>query len=496
MLAMAWCACVAPRRALEPRSAAAPDASRMSTKILRVTSDLLPKVVLTGTEPERRSLEERMQRMHVPGVSIAVADQGRIAWARGYGIADTEKQTPVTLRTLFEAGSIWKAINATLALRLVDRKRLALDVDVNNYLRAWKVPENDYTREAKVTLRRLLSHTAGFNSTEYASSQTIPANATLIDLLEGRFSAGGRAVRVESVPGSETRYSNGGALVAQLALEDVTGEPLDQLAKELVFDPLRMEDTTYQQPLPPDWEARTAAAHDAAGQRYAGRHVESLPMTHLWTTPSDLLRWAMGVAAAYTGQSEFLSHDMAQQMLTPVLEGEPFALGTFVWGTGDDLSFWHGGRVEGAAAEVVYRPARRQGAAVMVNGDAGAYLSPSLLQAIGREYGWPGSMPQELDFKPTPPELVREAAGTYVARYPKRIELTLRQEGESLFVECFKLAVRSRAALMGANQFITLEEGLPLELERDETGRTHDVKLHGFVFTRMENDTSAVQRRP
>jgi CubicO group peptidase (beta-lactamase class C family) len=431
--------------------------------------------------------------MHVPGVSIAVADQGRIAWARSYGVADTELNRPVTAQTLFEAGSIWKAINATLALRLVDRRQLALDTNVNHYLRTWKVPGSDYTREEKVTLRRLLSHTAGFNATDYVSAKAEASVATLADLLEGRFSAGGRRARVEHVPGAEAHYSNGGALVAQLVLQDVTGEPLDQLAKRYVFDPLGMADTTYRRPLQSSWEARTAAAHDAAGHRYAGRYTEPLPLTHLWTTPSDLLRWAIGVAAAYEGRTDFLSQDAARQMLTPVLEGQPFALGVFVWGTGDDLSFYHGGRTEGAAAEVKYNPARGQGAAVMVNGDAGAYLSSSLLAAIGREYGWPGSDPQQVDFGATPPDVLREAIGTYITQYPLRAELRLSSADDSLIVECFKLAIRSRAVLVRQDQFVTVEEALPVMLKRNGDGRTRTVDVGGWVFTRLDDEMDAAQ---
>jgi hypothetical protein len=170
-------------------------------------------------------------------------------------------------------------------------------------------------------------------------------------------------------------------------------------------------------------------------------------------------------------------------------------LGTFVWGTGDDLTFYHGGRTEGAAAEVMYNSARGQGAAVMVNGDAGAYLSSSLLRAVGREYGWGGSEGQPIDFGPIPSDALREAIGTYTTQYPLHAELRLRSEDGSLIIECFKLAIRSRAVLVAKDQLITVEEALPVKLERSDDGRTRSVDVGGWMFTRQDDAMDAAQEQ-
>ena len=102
-----------------------------------------------------------MDHYDVPGVSIAVIDNGEIKWAKGYGIANTIEGQEVLTKTLFQAGSISKPLAALSVLKLKEDGKIELDEDVNNYLIDWKIPENDFTKDEKVTLRRLLTHSAG-----------------------------------------------------------------------------------------------------------------------------------------------------------------------------------------------------------------------------------------------------------------------------------------------------------------------------------------------
>lgn len=120
----------------------------------------MPPVLING-EHKAYSIQERLAFYKIPGVSIAVINDFQIEWAKGYGYRDKEQKLPVDRSTLFEAGSISKPVAAVGALQLVEQKKLALDEDVNQKLRSWKVPENTFTAQQKVTLRRLLSHSAG-----------------------------------------------------------------------------------------------------------------------------------------------------------------------------------------------------------------------------------------------------------------------------------------------------------------------------------------------
>ena len=124
---------------------------------------LLPAVVVDG-QRAGKSIAERMRYHRVPGVSVAVIDGGRLAWAKGYGTTVAGGSVPVTPATLFQAASATKPVTAMGALILVAQGKLALDEDVNLRLRSWRVPASPLTREHKVTLRRLASHSAGLTA--------------------------------------------------------------------------------------------------------------------------------------------------------------------------------------------------------------------------------------------------------------------------------------------------------------------------------------------
>src|SRR5437899_10746229 len=109
-----------------------------------------------------------MNAVNDPGMSVAVSDGYRIAWAKGYGVAELGGKVPVTTRTLFQAGSISKPVAAAAMLALVEQGKLSLDDDVNMKLKSWKVPENEVTKEQKVTLRGLASHTGGLTVQRHA----------------------------------------------------------------------------------------------------------------------------------------------------------------------------------------------------------------------------------------------------------------------------------------------------------------------------------------
>ena len=126
----------------------------------RVESGVAPQPSPGGRTPDLRPLVERMALYGVPGASLAVVDGGRIAWAKGYGYQQAGRSDSVTLDTLFQACSVSKPVVAVAVMRLVQEGERELDRDVNEYLRSWKIPWNG-SWQPRVTLRQLLSHTAG-----------------------------------------------------------------------------------------------------------------------------------------------------------------------------------------------------------------------------------------------------------------------------------------------------------------------------------------------
>src|SRR5579884_3970826 len=195
-----------------------------SGAIDRVEHGLQPVIHIQGEPVERFDIHSRMQHYGVPGVSVAVIDNYELVWAKGYGYRDQERKLLVDTGTMFEAGSISKPVAATGALWLVDRGKLSLDEDVNVKLKSWHVPENDFTKTQKVTLRRLLSHSAGLTIHGFPGYEAGAAVPTVPQVLDGVKPANTGAVRVDLVPGTKWRYSGGGYTVMQLLVTDITGK--------------------------------------------------------------------------------------------------------------------------------------------------------------------------------------------------------------------------------------------------------------------------------
>jgi len=359
-----------------------------AARIERVENGLLPKVVIRTDKPW--NIMDRMQFYGVPGVSIAVVDSFRIAWVEGYGVVDAEAGGPVTGETLFQAASISKPMTAVVALRLAERGLLDLDEDVNVKLRSWKVPENEFTRGQKVTIRRILNHTAGTTVSGfrgYAVNEPVP---TILDVLDGRPPSDSDSIRVDKVPGESFRYSGGGTTILQLLIEDVTGRTLSDLADELVFEPVGMEHSSFEKPLPAALSAGASKGHLTDGTVISGYTFlqGGSSCCGLWTTPADLARFGIELSRAYRGESgRMLSRESASLMVSPSSAGN-VGLGMFIEQRDGEIYFQHGGGNVGFKCVLIMHREKGQGAAIMTNGDRGNSLVEELVGSISREYGW------------------------------------------------------------------------------------------------------------
>lgn len=352
---------------------------------------LIPPVLVQGEAPVRPRLSDRMAELHVTGASIAVIHDGAIQWARGFGLTRVGGP-PVTANTLFQAASISKPVTALAVLRLVQAGKLELDTDVNRYLKSWKIPSNTFTVEHPVTLRELLTHSAGVTVhgfRGYGSDEPIP---TLTQVLDGTPPANSPAIRVDTTPGTAWRYSGGGYVIVQQLLEDVTGTPFAKLMQDTVLVPIGMTESTFDQPLPPSRIAAVALPYRSSGRPVkGGPHVypERAP-AGLWTTPSDLARYALEVQRALAGSGRILSTATASQMLTP--EMNHWGLGPMIGGSLARPYFEHGGANEGYRCELrAYETG--DGAVVMTDGDDGGVLINELMRTIAYEYAWPDRPP-------------------------------------------------------------------------------------------------------
>jgi CubicO group peptidase (beta-lactamase class C family) len=384
-------------------------------RIARVEGGLLPAITFKGEAGRPADILSRMRHHKIPGLSVAVIEGGQLRWARGYGVTAAGGHTPVTPATLFQAGAASRSVAAMAALLLVQDGRLGLDEDVNSRLTSWKVPQNEFTAAKKVTLRRLLSHTAGVTLDGFPGYPGGAPLPSLLQVLDGTEPARSSKVDVDLVPGSEFRPSAGGYVIVQQLLQDVSGEPFHRLAQRIVLSRLAMNNSTYEQPLPPGRAAEAASGHRADGAAVEGgwRAYPEQAAAGLWTTPSDLARFAIEVRGAGAERvHQILSPESARLMLTPQLGR--CALGLFVDGAADAEHFSHAGRNAGFDTVMVMYTHRGDGAVLMINANNNAGFVAEVLDSVAKEYGWPGHRPTpQREVVRVDPVVLRRYHGSY-----------------------------------------------------------------------------------
>ncbi len=445
----------------------------LQTRIQRVEQGLLSAVIVKGNPGW--TIQERMKHYKIPGVSVAVIKDFKVEWAKGYGVKDTETNEPVSTETIFQAGSISKPVAAMVALKRVEQGKLALDENINNKLTSWKLPDNEFTAKKKVTLANLLSHTAGLTVhgfPGYAVGEKLP---TLPQVLDGAPPANTAAVRVNMEPGTKFRYSGGGTTIAQLAIMDIEKKPYPQIAQETVLGPLGMTSSTYSQPLPDDIRKKAASGYRASGKVVEGKiHIyPEMAAAGLWTTPTDLAKFAIEVQLSLQGKSnKVLTKETIAKMVTPFIE-EQVGLGFFLEKHGNAIYFGHGGADEGFRAGLLVHKDKGYGVAVMVNSDNGQIIN-EIMRSVAREYQWEDYLPEPIEVVPVEASKLDNYSGRFLVN-PDRV-LTIDNEGGKLFAQPTAEA-RFELLPISESEFIRTDQNVRYTFVKDAAGKIEAIKL-------------------
>ncbi|MBC7605812.1 MAG: serine hydrolase [Burkholderiales bacterium] len=391
-------------------SAAAFAQSKSSlARMKAVENNLIPFVSVKGFNSW--TLAERMKFYKVPGVSIAVIKDYKIDWAKGYGFADTLKRHKVTTQTMFSAGSISKFVMAAGALKLVENGKLTLDDPINNYLRSWKVKDNEWLIKKPITLRMLLSHTAGTSQTSYfgftPDKKSFPS---IVEILNGDPIAESRSVVVNSEPGKDFRYSGGGSMIAQMAIMDVSGQDFAIFCNQTIFKPLAMKHTTFEQPLPQKFEKVLSWGYSEASWFKGMPYVyPQQAAAGLYATPTDLAQFFIAIQKSYKNKGNFLNNSLAKLMLSPqapVSDGsykEEIGIGPFLIQRTDNKSedgkyFEFTGVNAGFLAYGIASFQNGNGVVIMLNsGDDVNGLGKEIRRSVAKTYHWTNFLPEEIN---------------------------------------------------------------------------------------------------
>jgi CubicO group peptidase (beta-lactamase class C family) len=387
---------------------------------------------------------DRMKYYRVPGVSIAVINNYKIDFAKSYGLADTSTKRPATNSTIYSAGSISKLVTAVIVMRLVDEGKLHLDSPVNSYLKTWQIPQNNFTANTPITLRMLLSHTAGTSQSAYWGFEQDEANLpSVVEILSGHKKAQSNSVVVNSEPKKEWRYSGGGYMIVQLVLMDVLQQSFESIAEKYVFQPLEMLHSTFVQPLPPRFKSRFSMGYSAASW-YKGTPFiyPQQAAAGLHCTATDLAKLIIAIQQSLDGRSSFLSMKSATELVTPQVSiskgnyNEEMGVGAFLLERNGNTRkegkyFEHQGANAGFISYAMGSVTNGKGVVILMNtGDDYNGFGKELRRSVAKVYQWENFLLDEVKPITLPKAVLQE----YVGRYRKGADEVVytRQQGNYL----------------------------------------------------------------
>lgn len=362
-----------------------------------IESHPLPKML------ENYPLYERMHHFNVPGLSIAVVNGGEIIRAQGFGLASIDDSLPVDKNTLFQAASVSKPIASLGILKLAEMKKVNLDVDVNLYLKKYKIPESRFTSEKKVTLRSILAHTSGLNVEGFVGYNRRHELPITSEILEGMGNS--EKVEVVAVPESKWQYSGGGYTVIQQVIEDVSGQPFEDYMRIEVLEPLGMTNSSFEQPLPEKYHFNTSSAFDSNGKILNGKwhNYPEKAAAGLWTTPTDLAKYTIMLQEIYSGKVKdgIISKSMVDSMFKdhynsniyisntsniPLDYRKYWSLGLEIAVKDSTIRFQHAGFNEGFKANITAFANKGSAIIIMANADDGFKLMMEVEKEISNYY--------------------------------------------------------------------------------------------------------------
>jgi len=382
----------------------------------------------------------------VKGLSLAVVSNYKVVWAKGYGWADESEKRLVTTETLFEPGSISKSLNAVAVLKLVQDKKLDLDADINTYLKSWKFPYDSVSHDKKITLKQLLSHSAGLTVHGFPGYDRKDKIPTLPQVLDGKEPANTPPVRSFMEPGKKFQYSGGGTTISQLIIQDVTQQPYDKFLYDNVLKPIAMQNSFYSQPPTEDKVKLCATGYYQNGIAVKNKfHVyPEQGAAGLWMTPSDLCNYIIETQLAYEGKSgKVLNQEMTKLRLTPYNDRSS-ALGVFMEERRLDmiqkettLYFQHGAGNEGFSGQYYGSlDGKGNGIAIFLNNSSSPIMF-EIINSVARAYEWKdfGGTPETKKFVAVPEKLMENYLGIYSAMPNTFVSIVKRDDGYYQFAE-------------------------------------------------------------
>lgn len=444
-------------------------------RIKSTEKGLLRAVYIKGIKPDPLRLEDRMKFYQVPGLSLAVINQSSIEWFKAYGEADAQTHQLATPDLQFQGGDFSQAIAAAIALRLVEKGTLDLEGDISPFLRSWRLATSASPGKDPVTLRQLLTHTAGLAVQVFGGYPQQEPLPSLKFILGGEMPAKNVPIWCEFPPGARPRYSESDYVVLEQLISDVQAKPFSSLAREIVFDPLVMNNSTFEVLKPLAVPEKAASGHLRDGRLLEGgwHNYPQAAAKGLWTTPSDFAAFITELLrAGMDKSSKILTPAAARTLLSP--QAGSFAFGFSVDGGGDEINYHARGTTDGFSCLAILYPARGQGAVIMTNSENGSILIEEILRALSVVYEWPHFKPEEKPLYRLDPSIYQQ----YVGRYQVKPDYVLNVSYKDYYLVVQPTGqVPTKFYVEGETLFFSVDPFIRIQFRKDKLGKVDNLVL-------------------
>lgn len=377
---------------------------------------------------------ERMKFYKIPSVSIAVINNGKLEWTKSYGYADIETKRLANKTTLYQVASITKSVNSLGIMKLVQERKLSLTNDIRNYLKTWTFPDNELSKNKTITLKNLLSHTAGLSVhgfIGYSFNDTIP---TINQILNGERPANNETIKPIYPINEHFEYSGGGYTIIRKILDDNISSNYDSLMSAVVLKPLKMTNSTFSQPLSSQYK-NYAFGTDKEMQTLKGNYYiyPEQAAGGLWSTANDIAKFVLSIQNDLKGnQNSLINKQLTEEMLTPVLNN--YALGLGIIEKGGEKYFWHEGESYGYNS--IYYGSFTTGKGVVILTNAypsnGQPFIQELLNSVATVYSWKDFYhPIKKKLAYIPDTLLTKYTGNYYSEN-RQMKISITQNGNQL----------------------------------------------------------------
>ncbi len=362
------------------------------SKIINVENNLTEtrELIFEDSIISKYSIIDRMKFYKIPSVSIAVINNGKIEWTKTYGYADIETKRLANTTTLYQVASITKSVNGLGIMKLVQDGKLTLTKDIRNYLKSWTFPDNELSKNKLITLKNLLSHTAGLSVHGFIGYSTSDSIPTINQILNGERPANNESIKPIYPINEHFEYSGGGYSVIRKILDDNISSNYDSLMQAVVLKPLKITNSTFSQPLLTQYK-NYAYGSDKEMQPLKGNYYiyPEQSAGGLWSTATDIAKFVLSIQNDLKGSpNSLIDKHLSDEMLTPVLNN--YALGFGVVQKSGEKYFWHEGENYGYNSIYYGSFTTGKGVVILTNGypSNGQPFIQELLNSVATAYSW------------------------------------------------------------------------------------------------------------